>query len=87
MEFNEKVHVFARSMRGRIEPLQFMFKNQRFQVREIVEARRESESRRTFFHFTVNLLPYGVCKLFFELHSGEWFLLHGELPKLHDHIS
>ncbi|MFQ5629159.1 MAG: hypothetical protein ACE5I1_10400 [bacterium] len=76
----EKIHVFARSIRGRVEPIQFIFKNKRYMIRNILKSRQEAIQNKVFYHFTVEVLPAGRCELHFDLKSGEWLLLGGDLP-------
>lgn len=76
---NERVHVFARSTRGKVEPIQFIFKNKRYLIRNILQTRQEQNRNKIFYLFTVEVLPAGRCELHFELKSGEWLLMAGDL--------
>ena len=76
---NEKIHVFARSIRGKVEPIQFIFNNKRYMIRNIIHSRQEACRNKIFYFFTVEVLPAGRCELHFELKSGEWLLLAGDL--------
>lgn len=78
-EMNEKIHVFARSVRGKIEPIQFIFNNRRFLIRHIIHARQETIRNQVNFYFLVDLLPQGHCELLFDLKAGEWIILKGDL--------
>ncbi|MCA9742595.1 MAG: hypothetical protein H6695_18500 [Deferribacteres bacterium] len=80
---HEKVHVFARSIRGKVEPIQFIFKNKRYLIRNILATRQEETHNRSFYFFTVDALPGGRCELHFELKSGEWLLQSGDLQADH----
>ena len=75
----EKIHVFARSIRGKVEPIQFIFKNRRYMVRHILRSRQESQKNRIFYYFTVETMPAGTCEIHFELKKGEWLLVSGDL--------
>jgi hypothetical protein len=77
---HEKIHVFARSIRGKVEPIQFIFKNRRYMIRHILQSKQEAIQNKIFYYFTVEVLPAGRCELHFELKSGELMLLRGDLP-------
>lgn len=73
----EKIHVFARSSQGNLEPIQFIHKSQRYLVRRVVQSRQETYRHRVFYFFTVQTVPEGLYELHFELKTGEWSLLEG----------
>ena len=42
---NEKIHVLARSTAGKVEPIQFIFKNQQYTVGEVLKCKKEALKR------------------------------------------
>ncbi|MCB9504461.1 MAG: hypothetical protein H6696_21250 [Deferribacteres bacterium] len=77
---NERIQVLARSRNGKVEPIQFLFKNQLFTINTVLDYQEEAFHGNMQYYLTVNLIPSGCCKLHFDLRSGQWTFLEGNLP-------
>jgi len=78
---SEKVHVWARSKHGKIEPLQFIFKNKRYSIHRVSRSRRQIQKKEIYYSFAVDLLPAGTCELQFSLRSGQWHIKNSDQLK------
>ncbi len=72
---HEKIHVYARSKKGSVEPIQFIWKHRTFQILRIHSTRKQVLKQRTIFNFVVSTLPTGKYELEFDLKSGQWYLV------------
>ncbi len=77
---NERIHVYARSTEGRVEPLQFIRNNKLYCIREILAYQREQLANKTLYRFRVDVLPEGTCELLFDFKCGQWLLTDAALP-------
>lgn len=77
---NDRILVLARSRDGKVEPIQFLYKNQLYTVNNIINYEEETFQGNMQYYLTVNLIPSGCCKMHFDLKSGQWTLLEGNLP-------
>lgn len=77
-EFNDVVHVYARSIGGQVRPLQFIYKGKRFSISTVERSQKQVIGNSTYYFFTVRIIPFGVAELVFELNIGQWTLVRGE---------
>ncbi len=70
----EKVHVYARSHRGTIVPLQFIWRQQRFDVYQILDIQKRTLPQKQGVVFKVTTLPRGTFILEFDFSRNEWYL-------------
>ncbi len=77
---NERIHVYARSTGGRVEPLQFIRNNRLYCIREVMTYQTERLPHKVLHRLKVGVLPEGTCELLFDLKSGQWLLTEAALP-------
>ncbi len=78
-DIHEKIQVFARSYKGTVRPLQFIWRNQQYNIIDILKSKKQKVGRRVFFYFTVTTLPEGTFELEFDLKTGQWLLLRASV--------
>ncbi len=74
----EKIHVYARSIGGNVIPLQFIWRQQKYDIFEVLEIKKKTTGRQVVYRFKVTTLPKGTFKLEFDLRKGQWYLLSSE---------
>ncbi|MDQ7065124.1 MAG: hypothetical protein Q9P90_12875 [candidate division KSB1 bacterium] len=74
----EKIHVYARSIGGKVIPLQFLWRQQRYDIYEVLDIKKKTTSRLVVYHFKVTTLPRGTFTLEFDLRKAQWYLLSAE---------
>ena len=77
---NERIQVLAKSYEGMVEPLQFLFKNKLYTIKEVSDYQEEMFRGSMQYYISVNLIPDGNCELHFDLFTGQWTLINGTLP-------
>ena len=82
-EIHERVRVYARSQKGQVQPLQFVWKEQIHSVREVLSVRKQNGKSQLYFYFEVGIYPEGTCELEFELRTGHWYLIRGDFSAAH----
>lgn len=75
---SERIHVYAHSRHGVLTPLQFIWRNKTFHVRDIQHRSRQQIHGKTFYTFRLTTNPNGRCEIEFDMTAGEWLLIRGE---------